>query len=242
MLVGRSHNTEFITQFQTILNGSFPLAGAHIVQVWIVALIAFSQTVTGIHFYERGLVSFGKAFPVIAAITTLIAHMVRSDEYFVSFGLLFPVFDGSAFYKRCIEIVVQGNMVAMFHAVCFISNESEEFSFFIIFVCHGYVLLIAAFAQTFESTGMVVDYPFQAWIVCSGDIRPHGVGCYTYKIQLSFRCFKSIAHIAVSVCDVTMVVQVSPVHFEVTCRWHFLFGFFTSCRTRAEQAAGCCQS
>ena len=26
------------------------------------------------------------------------------------------------------------------------------------------------------------------------------------KIQLSFRCFKSIAHVAVSVCDVTVVV------------------------------------
>ena len=211
-------------------------------QVWIVALIAFSQTVTGVHFYERGLVSFGKAVPVIAAITTLIAHVVRGDEYFVSFGLLFPVFDGSAFYKRCIEIVVQGNMIAMFHTVCFISYESEEFSFFIIFVCHGYVLLIAAFAQTFESTGMVVDYPFQTWVVCSGDIRPHSVGSYTYKVQLSFRCFKSVTHITVSVCDVTVVVQVSPVHFEVACRWHFLFSFFTSCHARAEQAAGCCQS
>ena len=242
MLVGRSHNTEFISQFQTILNGSFPLAGAHIVQVWIVALIAFSQTVTGIHFYERGLVSFGKAFPVIAAIATLIAHVVRGDEYFVSFGLLFPIFDRGTLYKRCIEIVVQGNMVAMFHAVCFISNESEEFPFFIIFVCHGYVLLIAAFAQTFESTGMVVDYPLQTRVVCSGDIRPHSVGSYTDKVQLSFRSFKSVTHIAVSVCDVTMVVQVSPVHFEVTCRWHFLFGFFTSCCTRAEQAAGGCQS
>ena len=97
-------------------------------------------------------------------------------------------------------------MVTMFHAVGFVSDKSKEFTFFIVFIRHFYVLLITAFTQTFESSRVVIDYPFQAGIICSGNIRPHSMRSDTDKIQLCFRCFKSIAHVAVSICDVAMVV------------------------------------
>ena len=93
MLVGGSHDTKLIAQFKTILNGSFPLAWSHIMQIGVVSLIAFCQTVTGIHFYEWSNISFGKAFPVVTAITTLITHVVRGNEYFMSFCFFFPVLD-----------------------------------------------------------------------------------------------------------------------------------------------------
>ena len=101
---------------------------------------------TGIHFYERSLISFGKAFPVVTAIASLITHVVRSDKYFVPFGFLFPVFDRSTFYKRCVKVVVECNMVTMLHTVSFIADKSKEFAFFIVFICHSYVFLISPFA------------------------------------------------------------------------------------------------
>ena len=161
---------------------------------------------TGIHFYEWGNISFGKAFPVVTAIAALVTHVMWSNKYFVSFCLLFPVFDRSTFYKRCVKIIIQCNMVTMFHTVGLVSDKSKELTFFIIFIRHFYVLLITAFTQTFESTCMIIDYPFQTRIVRSGNIRPHGMGSDADKIQLSFRCFKSVAHVAVSVCDVTVVM------------------------------------
>ncbi len=93
MLVGGGHDTKLIAQFKTILNGSFPLAWSHIMQIGVVSLIAFCQTVAGVHFYERSNITFGKAFPVVTAITALVSHVVRSDEYLMSFSLFFPVFD-----------------------------------------------------------------------------------------------------------------------------------------------------
>ena len=228
--------------FQTVLNGSFPLAGTHIVQVRIVALVAFRQAVTGIHLDERSDVSFGEAFPVVTAITALIAHVVRSDEYFMSFGFLFPVFDRGTFHERRIQVVVQRHVVAVLHAVGLVSDEGKEFAFLVVFVAHLYVLLIAAFAQTLESSGMVVDYPFQTRVVCTRNVRPHGMGRYADKVQLAFGRLESIAHIAVSVSEVAVVVQVAPEYFQVACRRHNLLCFFTSCHARAEQASRSCQS
>ena len=96
MLVGRAHDTEFLALFQSALDGAFPLAGSHVVQVVIVTLVAFGQSVAGIHLYERSLVSFGEAIPVVAAVTGLIAHVVGRDEHLVPACLLLPVFDGGA--------------------------------------------------------------------------------------------------------------------------------------------------
>ncbi len=97
-------------------------------------------------------------------------------------------------------------MITMFHTMSFVSYESQEFTFLVILICHFYVLLITAFTQTLESTGVIIDYPFQTRVVRAGNIRPHSMRSNTNKIQLSFRRFKSIAHVAVSVCDVTVVM------------------------------------
>ena len=175
-------------------------------QIGVVSLIAFCQTVTGIHFYEWSNISFGKAFPVVTAITTLITHVVWGNEYLMSFCFFFPVLDWSTFYKWCVQIIVQRNMVSMFHTMSFVSYKSQEFTFLVILICHFYILLITAFTQTFESSCVIINHPFQAGIICSGNIRPHSMRSDTDKIQLSFRCFKSVAHVAVSVCDVAMVM------------------------------------
>ena len=124
----------------------------------------------------------------------------------MSFGFLFPVFDGSTFHKRCVQIIIQRYVVAMLHTVCLVSYESKEFAFLIVFVSHLHIFFITAFAQTLESSGMIVDYPFQTGIVCTRNIRPHSVGSYADKVQLAFGRFKSIAHIAVSVSNVTVVM------------------------------------
>ncbi len=97
-------------------------------------------------------------------------------------------------------------MITMFHAMSFVSYESQEFTFLVVLIRHFYIFLVTAFTQTLESTCVVVDYPFQTRVVRAGNIRPHGMRGYTDKIQLSFRRFKSIAHVAVSVCDVTVVM------------------------------------
>ena len=38
-----------------------------------------------------------------------------------------------AFYKRCVKIIIQCNMVTMFHTVGLVSDKSKELTFFIIF-------------------------------------------------------------------------------------------------------------
>ena len=195
-----------MSSFQSAKDGAFPLARSHIVQIRIVALVCFCQSVTRIHFYERSYIAFGKEVPVVSAVSCLIAHVVRSNEYLMTFGFLFPIFDRSTFYKRCIEVVVQCYVVTVLHAVCFITNESKELAFFIVFVGHCYILFVSSGTQTFEGFCMIVDNPSQTWVVGSGDIGPHSMWGNTYKVELLLSRFESVAHVAVSVSDVTMVM------------------------------------
>ena len=75
-----------------------------------------------------------------------------------------------------------------------------------------------------------------------GRVHGRNMGRYADKVQLAFGRLESIAHIAVSVSEVTVVVQVAPEYFQVACRRHNLLCFFTSCHARAEQASRSCQS
>ena len=46
MLVCRTHYSEFMSLFETVENGPFPIARTHIVKVWIVAHIPLCESVT----------------------------------------------------------------------------------------------------------------------------------------------------------------------------------------------------
>ena len=171
MLVGRTHNTEFLTLLQSALNSTFPLAGTHVMQITVISLIAFCQSMAGIHLYKRGLVSFRKEVPIVSAIACLISHMMRSNKYLMPAGFPFPVFNGGTFHQRCVQVIIQSHMVAMFHAVRLITNKSQEFSFLIVFIGHGDIFLITSLSQTLEGTGMIIDHPLQTGIIRR--IRPY---------------------------------------------------------------------
>ena len=220
MLVGRTHNTEFLTLLQSALNSTFPLAGTHVMQITVISLIAFCQSMAGIHLYKRGLVSFRKEVPIVSAIACLISHMMRSNKYLMPAGFPFPVFNGGTFHQRCVQVIIQSHMIAMFHAVRLITNKSQEFSFLIVFIGHGDIFLITSLSQTLESTGMIIDHPLQTGIIGSGNIRPHGMRSDRYKIQLFFGSLKCRTHVAMTVGYVTMIMQISPEILQITGRGH----------------------
>ena len=147
----------------------------------------------------------------------------------MSAGFLFPVFNGGTFHQRRIQVIVQGHMISMFHAVCLITYKGKKFSFLIVLIGHGYVFLIASLAQTLESTGMIINHPLQARIICSGYVRPHSMWSDRYKIQLPLGGFERRTHVAMTVGYVTMIMQISPEILQITGRGHD----FLSCGSSA---------
>ena len=243
MLVRRAYETEFVAETETVLYGPFPLARSHVMQIRIVALVAFRESVSGVHFHERSLVTLREVFPVVASVACLVPHVMRCDEDFVASGLFFPVFYGCTLHKRGIEVIVQGHVVAVLQTVRLISDECQELSLIVVLVRHPYILLVVSAAESLESVGMVADHPFEARIVFqSVYVRPHGVRSDADEVKLFLCRFESITHVSVTVCDVTVVVQVSPEQFQPCRGRHDLFRFFRAVHACLEKAAGSCQS
>ena len=216
MLVCRTHYSEFMSLFETVENGPFPIARTHIVKVWIVAHIPLCESVARVHLHKRSLVAFGEIFPIISAESLLIAHMVRSNKDILPLELVFPVFDGRAAHKRSIETLVESHVVAVNHTVSLISYECEEFAGIVVFFRHRAVFFIAALTKTLESICMIADYPFQTrFAVEQVDVRPHCVRSDADKVELLLGRLEGIAHISVPISYVTVVMEVTPIEFEV---------------------------
>ena len=215
---------------------------SHIVKVRIVSHITFGKTVAGIHFHKRSLVALCELVPVVASVALLVAHMVRGHENILALEFVFPVLDGSAVDQRSIYSLVQCHVVTGNHTVGLIAYEGEKFPFLVVLLGHLKVFVVATPAKTPESICVITDYPFQArFLVEEVDVRPHCVRCDADEVQLAFCRFEGIAHITVSIGDVTVVVEVSPIEFESGGGRDHLFYFFIVC-AGFKQVAGRCKS
>ena len=228
MLVGRAHDAELLSEAQTILDGSFPLARTHVMVVVYIAHIPLCKSVTREHLHERSLVAFAEAFPVVSSISGLVTHVMRGHEDFLSLEGLLPVLDGSTSHQRRVQVMVKSHMVAMLHAVGFISDERKEFAFLVVFLGHRLIFLISSGTKSPECISMIIYHPAKTRIVLARNIRPHCMRSHTHEVELSFGSLECITHVAMSVCEVAVIVKVSPEHLQIAWRRHHLLRFLAA--------------
>ncbi|MPM86374.1 hypothetical protein SDC9_133463 [bioreactor metagenome] len=158
MLVGGADNPELISFIQSVKHGTFIIAWSHVMQIRKITKIFFRQSVTGKYFNKRCF-TFFEEIPVITSESFLITHMMWSYKSLFSFQLILQIRNGSCFHQRRIEAIIQRYMITIFHAMILITQESQEFTFFVILISHLHIFFPSGFTQTLESRGMVIDYP-----------------------------------------------------------------------------------
>ena len=223
MLVGGTHQAEFVALLQTVLDRALPDARPHVVEVVVVARVALGQSVTREHLDERRLPVLTESCPVVTAESGHIAHVVGRNVAVVLFEPLLEVGNRGALDQRGVEAVEQRHVIAVLHAVTFVGGEGQEFARAVGRPDGRQVFVIAPGTQAPERLGVVADDPVQARVVLARNVGPQGVGRHRDEIQLLFGRGKGVREVAVSVGHVAVVVHVAPEDLEALERRESLF-------------------
>ena len=191
-------------------------------QIVVVALIAFGQTVAREHFHEGGAGTFYEGIPVVATEAGLIAHVVRGDEAVVIGEFFAQIGHGGALHQGHVEFAEESHVVAVSHRVTFIRDESLELTGTVGGLYGSAVFFISAAAQTLEGLGVVADDPAQTLVAGAGDVGPESVRSHRGEVELLPGGCQGIAQVAVTVCYVAVVVNVADKHLEVVEVRHFI--------------------